>query len=347
LQHPKVEIDSSPLYELLLTLLVFGSQQNRESFRVGAQWFDDARGQASARLLRDLEALAPPYWMWHRLLVLACKLRIRSQAVNISEFLERLGAINAERLHAFLLGHETRSSVATRAVIEDAVAGNSAARRTLGKVLFPDDPEEEAPLDRFLERAPEKIKDLILSVVGGWYTELFRGEEREIAARLATEARTKRIIGSSTPSRLLRAAAIGLHYLPPRSVRRVLLVPAIISRPLVVTIRFGATRAFFYPLADESSEDEELSTRLVKIHRALADLERLRILQSLIRNENTVAALSRQLGQPVQRLTANLVILRDAGLVTLRMDEHRQTFAVRPNLPAIVFRTLQAFLPER
>jgi hypothetical protein len=283
--------------------------------------------------------------MWERLLVLACKLRLRSHGVNVSDFLEHLEAMSARHLFDFLLGQEPPSSLISQPVIEKAIAGHSAARRTLASVLFPDDPDEDAALEHLLGREPETIKELILRVVGGWYAELFRQEEREIAVRLASEARTKRIIGSSAPTRLLRAAAIGLQYLPRRSIRRVLLVPAIISRPLVISVRFGATRAFFYPLVEDSSDEDELSARLVKIHAALADLQRLRILQSLIRSENTIAGLSRQLSQPHQRLSANLVILRDAGLVTLRMDERQQTFAARPNLPSIVFRTLQAFLP--
>ena len=344
--YPRVEIDSSPLYELLLTLLVFTYEVNAYSFRVGPEWFEGVRARASSELLAAYRDLSPGCWLWERLLVLACKWRSRSLLVNAGPFIERLQELDAQRLYEFLLGHDNGSSAIDGGVIEEAAAGNHDARLKLGKVLFPDEPEHDGTLALFLRRRPAEAKETLLRIITGWYTELFRAEERELAVRLATEARTKRIIGSSAPSRLLRASTIGLQYFPRRSVSRVLLVPAIVTSPCVITIRFGATRAFFYPLADEPNDNDELSSRLVKIHRALADLERLHILQALIRSERTLPSLSRELGQHHMRLSAQLVILRDAGLVTLRMDERRQTFAIRPNLPSVVFRTMQAFLPD-
>jgi len=143
---------------------------------------------------------------------------------------------------------------------------------------------------------------------------------------------------------LLRASAIGLHYLPRGTVKSILLVPSIICRPSIVTIRFGQTRLFFYPLPDESRDGEELPEQLVKIHRALADEGRLRILRSLRHTDKTLETLSRELGQSPSSLSAQLIILRDAGLVTLRMDERRMSFELRQSVPSVVFRTLQAYL---
>jgi len=254
--------------------------------------------------------------------------------------------MDAQQLYEFLVGCRGHSGSITPVLVQQAIIGDSIARLKIGKALFPDEPAEDDQLVRFLAIPSRRVKALLLRIINGWYVEVFRNEERELAVRLANEARTKRTIGGSSPSRLLRASAIGLNYLPRGSVKSILLVPSIICRPSIITIRFGRTRFFFYPLPDEWRDGEELSVQLVKIHRALADEGRLRILRSLIRTGKTLETLSRELGQSPQPLTAQLIILRDAGLVTLRMDERRTSFEMRHSLPSVVFRTLQTYLRE-
>ena len=342
---PVVEIDSGPLYELLLSLLIFSQEGYRHILQVGPQWFTSVRVGASTALLAALEELSPPCWVWQRLLIMACESSNGSQALHCEQFIERLRGIEADRLYEFILGAEGPGAMGAE-IVARARLGEEVARTRLARTLFPDDPRQDAGLRHLLALSPEQVKELVLRILSLWYVELFRGQERELAVRLASEARTKRIIGSSAPTRLLRAAAPGLQYLPRRSITRVILIPALVSRPCVVTIRFNSTRVFFYPVADEAAEEEELQARLVKTHRALGDPVRLRILQELIRAERTLGLVSEAVGSPRGEVAAHLVVLRDAGLVTLKMDERREVFATRPNLPSVLFRTLQAYLPD-
>ena len=339
---PRVEIDSSPLYELLLSLLEFGYARAGCILPGASEWHDMMCARLSADVVSAFDELAPPSWLWNSLLFLAREMRTRRPSVHSAQFIEQVRSMDAQPLYEFLVGCRGHSGSITPVMVQQAAMGNSMARLKIIKAF--DEPADDGELARFLALPSRRVKELLLRIINGWYVEIFRHEERELAVRLATEARTKRIIGGSSPSRLLRASAIGLHYLPRGTVRSILLVPSIICRPSIITIRFEQTRLFFYPLPDEGRDGEELPEQLVKIHRALADEGRLRILRSLIHTDKTLETLSRELGQSPQPLTAQLVILRDAGLVTLRMDELRMSFELRRSVPSVVFRTLQAYL---
>jgi DNA-binding transcriptional ArsR family regulator len=329
---------------LLLGLLEFGYARIGCDVPETLAWYEITRARLSADVVSAFDELAPRCWLWHGLLFLAREMRTRRQAVHSAQFIEQVRSMDAQHLFEFLLGCRGHSDSITPALVQQAVIGNAIARLKIGKAVFPDEPDEHPELVRFLAMPSRRVKELLLRIINGWYLELLRNDERELAVRLASEARTKRIIGGSSPSRLLRASAIGLHYLPRSSVRTILLVPSIVCRPSIITIRFGRTRFFFYPLPIEGPDGEELQVQLVKIHRALADEGRLRILRALIQTDKTVEGLSRELGQSPQLITAQLIILRDAGLVTLRMDERRMSFEIRRSLPSVVFRTLQDYL---
>ena len=345
-QSPRVEIDSSPLYELLLGLLEFGYARAGCSLPGASEWHDTMCARLPADVVSAFDELAPRSWLWNSLLFLAREMRTRRHSVHASQFIEQIRSMDAQSLYEFLIGCREGSRLITPAMVQEAATGNSMARLKIGNALFADEPAEDGELAHFLAMPARRVKDLLLRITNGWYLAILRHEERELAVRLATEARTKRIIGGSSPGRLLRASAIGLHYLPRGTVKSILLVPSIICRPSIVTIRFGQTRLFFYPLPDESRDGEELPEQLVKIHRALADEGRLRILRSLRHTDKTLETLSRELGQSPSSLSAQLIILRDAGLVTLRMDERRMSFELRQSVPSVVFRTLQAYLRE-
>lgn len=343
---PAVEIDASPLYEVLLGLLELEYARNGWN-RFAGKWFDALPAGASSRTVEALEGLGSGCWLWHSLLFLAWQQRADRQALDAVQFIERLRSMEPEYLFEFLLGGAGRSGTITSSLIQQAVLGEGKAQVRLVNALFPDDRTQAPSLRRFLGIAPQRLKDLLVRIIGDWYVDVVRGDERKLAIRLANEARTKRIIGNSSPNRLLRAAAIGIEYVPPRSVTRVVLIPSVVCRPSIVTIRFASTRMFFYPLDDEPADgDNALPSQLVKIHRALADSDRLRILRSLTVAQGTVEGLSRELGRPHDAIRMQLIVLRDAGLVSLRMNERRCTFAIRQNVPSVVFRTLQAFLPS-
>ena len=343
---PTVEIDSSSLYELLLGLMQFGFGQEPDAYPCRIEWAALTREGPAADFRHAFDELAPRSWLWDSLLFMAWEMRASRQALYPVQFIQRIASTDGRRLVEEVLGCRGRAAPITREIVHQAASGSSSARLKIGKVLSFEEPDDDEALQRFLRLPASLVKQQLVRILEGWYDAIVRPDERELSTRLANEARTKRIIGSSAPGRLLRASAIGLHYLPRGAVKRVLLLPSEVCRPSIITIRFGTTRMFCYPLPEDAAAYDDLVVQQVKMHHALGDRERLRILQSLLRSERTSDSLSQELHLARNTVITHLIVLRDAGIVLLRMDERRMSFEIRPNLPSYVFRSLQALLSD-
>ena len=68
---PTIEIDYSPAYEFLMTLIVF-NENNDHDYEVGSGWFEAVRAKAGPDLLKALELLGSEcHHAWKHLLGLA------------------------------------------------------------------------------------------------------------------------------------------------------------------------------------------------------------------------------------------------------------------------------------
>lgn len=337
-----VEIEASPVYELLMSLLVFSRPEDAETFDAGLGWFEAARRQVSPALLDSQHSLAPPAWLWLHLLGVAYKM---PGAKRPARFLSQLREYDPELLSFHLLGCYASNRRITPGLVQQAQAGEPGVRIRIARVLFPDDADDRAAMTRLLAVPSERLKTLVVDLVERWYSEVFRHEEREVAPILASEARAKRVVGKTSPQRLVRFVTRGIDYVAEPAVHRILLIPSVIVRPWVLTTTFGSTRVFCYPVEDDASAHPDAPpARLVRVHRALAHEDRLRILRHLGRGAMTADALSRELGQPVSRVQAHLVLLRAARLVDLQLGDS-QVSSIRPNVVPTVYRMLRAYLP--
>lgn len=337
-----VEIDASPVYELLMNLLVFSRPEDAETFDAGATWFAAARSQASPDLLRLIQEFSPPAWLWLHLLGVAYKM---PGAKRPAYFVNHLREFEPDLLAYQVLGCYASNRRVTPALVQQAQGGDRAACRRIAQVLFPGDAESRASVGRLLGVPSARLKALIIELVERWYTEVFRHTEREVGPILAGEARAKRVVGKTSPQRLVRFVTRGIDYIAEPGIRRILLIPSLIVKPWVLMTVFGSTRVFCYPVEDDAAAHPDAPpSRLVRVHRALAHEDRLRILRVLGRGSMTAEALSNELGQPVSRVRAHLVLLRAARLVDLQLSES-ETSSVLPNLVPTVYRMLRAYLP--
>lgn len=337
-----VEIEASPVYELLMSLLVYSRPEDAETFDAGHSWFEAARRQASPALRTLLAELAPPSWLWLHLVGVAYQM---PGAKRTAHFLTHLRAVEPELLAVHLLGGYTSPHRITPALVQQAQAGDQAARARIAGVLFADDADNRAAVMRLLALPGHRLTELVVDLLERWYAEVFRHNEREVAPILASEARAKRVVGKTSPQRLVRFVTRGIDYQAEPRIGRILLIPSIIVQPWVLMTTFGSTRVFCYPVEDDiSAHPDDPPSRLVRVHRALAHEDRLRILRHLGRGAMTADALSRELGQPVSRVEAHLVLLRAARLVDLRFSDS-QVSSIRPNLVPTVYRMLRAYLP--
>ena len=92
-----------------------------------------------------------------------------------------------------------------------------------------------------------------------------------------------------------------------------------------------------------------MEERLASLFQALADPNRLRIIELLRKQEWTVVMMANQLGISQPQTSKHLRILYDAGLVTVTIDANRRRYALKSQAlePLDAWRTYMARETER
>jgi DNA-binding transcriptional ArsR family regulator len=137
--------------------------------------------------------------------------------------------------------------------------------------------------------------------------------ERDHAGRVADRA-------TLDPSELIERTTNGIRWLPEVAVKRVILAPSYFSRPYNFLLAGEGWRFFGYPVSDDALEaDDRLAPPLgvVRLHRALGDETRLRILKLLSARDLYLTEIAQQLELSKPTIKHHLAILRSAGLVTI------------------------------
>ena len=132
-----------------------------------------------------------------------------------------------------------------------------------------------------------------------------------------------------------QAMTRGRLYRPDPSIRTVYLIPQFAMRPWVLLCEYDDARLFCYPISDESLEGEPAGppARLVRLHRALGDEKRLRMLNALAGGDATLQELADRFGMPKSSAHHHLAILRAAGLIGVTSDYDRRISLRRDVLP--------------
>jgi DNA-binding transcriptional ArsR family regulator len=164
----------------------------------------------------------------------------------------------------------------------------------------------------------EEFHRLIVVALRGWHRDVFGPEEARATVIMARDAEAKRRLRRSTPDdKLIELATNGLIYVPEAWVRRVILTPHLAMRPWNVTCAFDDTYVLCYPVADESLGVDRSAppAHLVRLHKALADDKRLRILKLLATADRTLQEVADAVGLAKSTAHHHTVILRSAGLI--------------------------------
>jgi DNA-binding transcriptional ArsR family regulator len=167
---------------------------------------------------------------------------------------------------------------------------------------------------------PDTTYAHILAVLRAW-SEQFAEVEDRVAAMLARDyelraADRERFSGPD----LVERTTGGIRQLPEPGMRRVILAPSYFTRPYNFLFGDGDWRFFGYPIADAALDDVDPLAppqAVVRLHRALGDETRLRILKLLAGRDLYLTEIAQQLELSKPTIKHHLAILRSAGLVTL------------------------------
>ena len=342
----EAEVELSVAVDFLISLLAHGSTESKGTFEVAPGFADDV-SRASAQLLAALERFGRSGGpLWGNLVGLAQR---DPAAVDVPALIRRVGETEARELWLTLAGEHVPpiASALGRDVLGDAADGDAEAARSIAESDLFIDPEERQAL-ALLALSPDEAKAAVLEVFDRWHKEVYAKREAATRGVLTRDARAKRGRASTcTVEQLVEAATNGLELKTEPWVRRVVLVPHVSMRPWNVMCGYDDTFFICYPAADESFDADASAPppRLVRLHRALGDEKRLRMLKRLAGGSAGLQELADAAGLAKSSAHHHLVILRGAGLVKVTTEEQGRYTLRRETLPE-ASEWLQAFLAE-
>ncbi len=149
--------------------------------------------------------------------------------------------------------------------------------------------------------------------------------ERDVALRTGERA-------TLPPAELVERTTNGIRWLSEPGVRRLVLAPSYLVRPYNFTFTGGDWRIFVYPVADTALEPHDPLAPpqgVLRLHRALGDGTRLRILRLLRDRDWYLTEIAERLELSKPTIKHHLAQLRAAGLVTLTEEGGLSYYSLR------------------
>jgi len=343
----KVQVDWGLSYELLIGLFKWASRDGEATYDDGRAWFDAVRTRISPELARCLRRLGPAAKLWGGLIRLLRQEPLAGDAQRLIDRVSRTTPLELRLTVLFFHAPWNEGTVDPEQIRAAAEGDRGAQRALLANPSYLND-ETPSSYRRLMALDPESTKELVVEILERWYGEVFSQDEERLANVLRTDADAKRALALTTgPEDLIDRATNGLQYTPQPWARRVLLVPHVTMRPWNIMHAYDDVSVVCYPVADESLGVDVAAppARLVRLHKALGDEKRLRILKRLARSGATLQELADEVGLAKSSTHHHLVILRSAGLTRVTLEDDSRYTLRREFLPE-ASGWLPAFLEE-
>ena len=288
-------------------------------------WLTDTRKSLPADIQDAIKALFESELAIHAGVLLVDQPDVRTSA----DMVDLVEATPADDLVGALLADHSHDA-ALEELVRRAVEGDEAAFTELTEKL--PDWNKKGRLE--LLRDPEKTRDRILAVLTAWQTPFAAIEsrigsilERDYDDRASDRERL-------APADLIETTTGGVRYLPEPGITRVILGPSYFSRPYNFLMSAREWRFFGYPVADSALGPSDALTpplALVRLHRALGDETRLRILKLLASRDLYLTEIAQQLDLSKPTIKHHMIQLRSAGLVTITDSGSVMYYTLRRN----------------
>jgi len=305
----KIEWDVRPVYDFLFSLSDDAGKTD-DLPASDREWLKTAHASMPKGVEDEIEALFESEIAIH----VASYLVVRPDLKTVDQFLEAIDTVDtAVLLRAMLLDFLRDPEIGD--LVERSAHGDQEALAALRTAV----PEYKSGFQVLLED-PVASHHRIAAVLHAW-ADAFRPIEGRIAAMLQRDydqrAGDRATLGASE---LIETTTNGIRWLPEVGVKRVILAPSFFSRPYNFLLAGDDWRFFGYPLADDALDaDDRLAPPLavIRLHRALGDETRLRILKLLAGRDLYLTEIAQQLDLSKPTIKHHLAILRAAGLVTI------------------------------
>ena len=246
-----------------------------------------------------------------------------------ADVVELVAKMGPSELLGSLFSEENRDPAVNR-LIERAAGGDASVLDELAEHL----PEWHKKGRLALLRDPGAARDRIVDVLRAWQVPFAAIEERilSILERDYDDRADDR--DRLAPADLIETTTGGVRYLPEPGINRVILAPSFFSRPFNFLMSARDWRLFGYPVADSALGPSDALTpplSVVRLHRALGDETRLRILKLLASRDLYLTEIAQQLDLSKPTIKHHLAQLRSAGLVTITESGTVMYYSLRRN----------------
>ena len=311
---PAVDVVWGTAFELVLGLrMLVDHEEDPGSYSVGPRWFDEARASLDAETLDAIERYSGGQEiLFGYLLALAADTPAPHDA---AAFLATLAGTSPRDLRRLLLGHrlETyRGDVSRETIAAAADRDDEAAALLLdGSAGW-----QRAAYEHVLSLAAGDAKRFLDAACRGWYDAVLHPDEQATARVLRRSARAARALAGRLGSEeLIDTLTRGIRYAPEPGIRRILLVPHVVSRPWSIFTESEGTKIVCYGVAETHVTGDAPPDPLVAAYKALGDETRLRILRRLAEGPAGLQELTELLGLAKSTVHGHLLVLRTGGLV--------------------------------
>ncbi|TFD92900.1 helix-turn-helix transcriptional regulator [Jeotgalibacillus sp. R-1-5s-1] len=173
------------------------------------------------------------------------------------------------------------------------------------------------PYLQFLKEVNTPIlKKHLLTLMSDWYRAWAINEQTRYETAMIKER--QRINKMKSPAKHLYQKVLGDSFQPPIGVTKIELVPHLIYRPWTIQTMHDDRLIVHYPADDSSLLDESDQAALVLFHKALADENRILLINRLSNKAHSLNELSQELSVGKSTIHHHLAILRSAGIVVLK-----------------------------
>lgn len=307
---------ASPVFECALGIAVITREEIYDKLDRNLDHLRAMRDRMSEALRQEVK-LSGEVHLWRNLLFLAHRCPILSESPwehHIPLFLDWLEE-NENRLFELAvpyLGEVYESE------LQDALSGSVSTQQRLIQ-SHSDNPVIHLNLQYLFSVDSRSLLTHLKTLLRCWYEELLSSDMAATMAALHWDKQHQKSLAKHMqPTDLIRKITKGSELKPVPGTNTLWLIPHCAYRPFTIINYLPQCVVYYYPVSDEFLPGGTTQTQMLQVallHKALGDVQRIRLLSFLGPGPKSLAELTESLGATKSNVHHHLTLLRTAELV--------------------------------
>lgn len=179
----------------------------------------------------------------------------------------------------------------------------------------------------------ERVVNSYVPLLRIWNDSYFNDVRAQFLPLLEEDASEKNVLlHKMDADALIEYATCGLILEPALELEKVIIIPSVHMRPINTYCFYHNTLLIQYPIDIPEIDEDEPSTCLIRLTRALSKPDRLRLLRYVANDPKSLQQMMVDLNQTRDKLMHDLMLLRVAGLLRIHLvDQDTEKFTIRPD----------------